>query len=137
MEAVASGWAITRRAERLVKSGTQTELKNTQASKGTLVAEDVFAAASRGDEAAQEIVTEVAKWLAMGLATFCVIFEPEVIGLGGGIATGAGDQLLKPVRDNFFRVVSPPFARGLRIISARVGPDAGILGAAALILFRD
>lgn len=136
LEAVASGWAITRVAEQLVKSRRQTELKKTHALKGTIAPEDIFAAASHGDEAAQEIVTGVAKWLAMGLASLCVIFEPEIIGLGGGIAAGAGDRLLNPVRENFFRMVSPPFARGLRIISARVGPDAGLLGAAALILLH-
>ena len=136
LEAVASGWAITRVAEQLVKSGRQTELEKAYASQGTISAQDVFAAASCGDGAAGEIVAGVAKWLAMGLASLCVIFEPEVIGLGGGIAAGAGDQLLNPVRDNFFRMVSPPFARGIRIISARVGPDAGLLGAAALVFFQ-
>ena len=135
LEAVASGWAITRVAEQLVNSGKHTELTKAYASKGWISPEDVFAAASRDDEIAKEIVTGVAKWLAMGLASLCVILEPEVIGLGGGIAAGAGDQLLKPVHDIFFGIVSPPFARGLKIVSARVGADAGLLGAAALVFF--
>jgi glucokinase len=99
--------------------------------------QDVFLAASAGDALAKSIVADVAKWLAMGLASLCVIFEPEVIVLGGGIAAGAGEPLLKQVREHLFEVVSPPFARHLTLMSAKVGSDAGLLGAAALILFES
>ena len=133
LEAVASGWAITQQAERLVLSDRPTRLSEVFARRKCISPEDVFAAASRGDQEARQLVTRVGKWLAMGLATFCVILEPEVIVLGGGIATGAGEQLLGPVREHFFQIASPPFVRNAKLISARAGPDAGLLGAAALV----
>lgn len=137
LEAVASGWAITQQAEKAATSSNcQTLLGEIYDRKKQLSPEDVFYAASQGDGGAQQIVTQVGKWLAMGLASFCVILEPEVIVLGGGIAAGAGEQLLQPVRDHFFRIASPPFVRNVKLMSARVGPDAGLLGAAALAFSR-
>jgi len=132
LEAVASGWAISQQAERLALSNRRTLLYEIYERKKSVSPQDVFYAASQGDEGAQEMVTQVGKWLAMGLASFSVILEPEVIVLGGGIAAGAGEQLLQPVRDHFFRIASPPFVRNVKLICARAGPDAGLLGAAAL-----
>jgi glucokinase len=137
LEAVASGWAMERQAEQAIRAGKPTILASTLPQKKSPSPQDIFQAASAGDEVAKSIVANVAKWLAMGLATFCVIFEPEIIVLGGGIATGAGQCLSKPVRDHLFRIISPPFARHLELISAKVGSDAGLLGAAALILFQS
>jgi len=137
LEAVVSGWAITQQAEKLVLSDRPTVLSEVLARRKRISPEDVFAAASQGDPESQQLVTQVGKWLAMGLATFCVILEPEVIVLGGGIATGAGEQLLEPVRDHFFQIASPPFVRNVRLISARAGPDAGLLGAATLAFSRN
>jgi glucokinase len=133
LEAVASGWAITQQAEKLVLSDRPTLLSQIFARQKYISPEDVFAAASQGDPESQQLVTRVSKWLAMGLATFSVILEPEVIVLGGGIASGAGEQLLGPVREHFFQIASPPFVRSVKLISARAGPDAGLLGAAALM----
>jgi glucokinase len=137
LEAVASGWAITQQAEKLALSNHRTLLCEIYNRKKGLSPEDVFYAAFQGDEGAQEIVTQVGKWLAMGLASFSVILEPEMIVLGGGIAAGAGEQLLQPVRDHFFRIASPPFVRNVKLISARAGLDAGLLGAAALVFARN
>jgi glucokinase len=127
----------TEQAEKLALSQPRTLLCETYNRTQRLSPEDVFTAASQGDEGAQEIVGRVSKWLAMGLASFSVILEPEVIVLGGGITAGAGEQLLRPVREHFFRIASPPFVRNVKLISARAGPDAGLLGAAALIFSRD
>jgi glucokinase len=137
LEAVASGWAIQRQAEQAMRAGLPTLLADKQTQSRGPSSQEVFLAAAAGDVVAKSIVAKVAKWLAMGLATFCVIFEPEIIVLGGGIAAGAGEHLLEPVRDHLFQIVSPPFARHLDLISAKVGSDAGLLGAAALIFFES
>ncbi len=137
LEAVASGWAISRQAQQLVSSKRHTLLGEIYARNQYVSPEDVFQAASQGDRPSQEIVGQVGKWLAMGLASFCVILEPDVIVLGGGIAAGAGEQLLEPVRAHFFQIASPPFVRNVRLASARAGPDAGLLGAATLAFSRS
>ena len=57
----------------------------------------VFDAARRGDEAAQEVVAEVARRIALHLAPVAAVVDVELVVLGGGIGSN-GDLLLGPVR---------------------------------------
>lgn len=134
LEAIISGWAISRQAGAIVASDRPTMMSQIQRETGTIMPRDVFSAAAQGDREAALLVARVAKFLAMGLASLSILFEPERIVLGGGIAAGAGDQLLGPVSENFFQMLQPAFARHIRLRTASAGPDAGVLGAAALIL---
>lgn len=85
-----------------------------------------------GDEAAKEVYDKYIKYLASGLATIINIFQPEVISLGGGIS-GEGqsliDSLLPIIRKEQYggNVVA---LTDIRI--AKLGNDAGIIGAAML-----
>jgi glucokinase len=85
-----------------------------------------------GDEAAKEVYDKYIKYLASGLATIINIFQPEVISLGGGVS-GEGqsliDALLPIVRAEQYGGGVVPLTE-LRI--AKLGNDAGIIGAAML-----
>jgi glucokinase len=85
-----------------------------------------------GDEAAKEVYDKYIKYLASGLATIINIFQPEVISLGGGVS-GEGqsliDSLLPIVRKEQYGGGVVPMTE-LRI--AKLGNDAGIIGAAML-----
>ncbi len=135
LEAVCSGWAVTQQAEDSARLNPHSVLAGILLKNGSLSPQDVFNAAASGDPVAHDIVTQQARWLALGLASFCAIFEPDLIALGGGIPSGAGQRLLDPVREHLFRVASPAFIRHLEVVTAHVGPDAGLLGAACLVLF--
>lgn len=85
-----------------------------------------------GDEAAKEVYDKYVYYLAIGLANIINIFQPEVISLGGGIS-GEGQSLI----DALLPIVRKEQYGGfldkqtdLRI--AKLGNDAGIIGAAAL-----
>ena len=85
-----------------------------------------------GDEAAKEVYDKYIYYLAIGLANIINIFQPEVISLGGGIS-GEGQSLI----DALLPIVRKEQYGGfldkqteLRI--AKLGNDAGIVGAAAL-----
>ena len=85
-----------------------------------------------GDEAAKEVYDKYIHYLAIGLANIINIFQPEVISLGGGIS-GEGQSLI----DALLPIVRKEQYGGnlekqtaLRI--AKLGNDAGIVGAAAL-----
>lgn len=74
---------------------------------------------------------QYAYWVAVGLANLINAYDPEVILLGGGVSA-AGDFLLEAVRARlpelvFFKTM--PYAR---VELARLGNDAGIIGAAML-----
>jgi glucokinase len=86
-----------------------------------------------GDSDAVAVVTRVGEYLGAGLVTLVNVFNPELVVIGGG-AAAAGELLLAPAR----RVLA---ARGLRpqrdevrVVAARFGNDAGVVGAAALAL---
>ena len=85
-----------------------------------------------GDEAAKEVYDKYIKYLACGLATIINIFQPEVISLGGGVS-GEGqsliDSLLPIIRSEQYGGGVVPLT-DIRI--AKLGNDAGIIGAAML-----
>ena len=90
-------------------------------------------AALAGDLIAREIWEEVARKLATALMNCCWLLNPEAIIIGGGIAK-AGDLLFAPLEHFLHQQLSPPFKENLRILPARFGNEAGMVGAAALAL---
>lgn len=94
--------------------------------------EHVTAAAAAGDGPATEIMRRFGWWVALGLANLANLFDPQVIVVGGGLVE-AGEVLLEPTRQAFADLVE---AGGIRpnpdILAARLGPEAGAVGAGLL-----
>ncbi|MBC7544574.1 MAG: ROK family protein [Candidatus Sericytochromatia bacterium] len=91
----------------------------------------VFAAFHTGDPVARSVMGELADHLAVGIVTLVNIFQPERILLGGGVAS-QGDVLLELIRmATRTRFCNAPLAADL-IDLARLGEDAGLIGAAGL-----
>jgi glucokinase len=94
----------------------------------------VTAAAREGDLAAVRIVGEVGRRLGQGVAGLVNILDPEVVVIGGGVAE-EGEILLEPARRAFVDAVEAPDHRPhVPLVPARLGNDAGAIGAAALAL---
>ena len=96
-----------------------------------ITAKVVIDCAKAGDPGAVALFEQYAYWVAVGLANLINAYDPEVILLGGGVSA-AGDFLLEAVRARlpelvFFKTM--PYAR---VELARLGNDAGIIGAAML-----
>lgn len=94
-----------------------------------LAAEDVFAAAGRGDERAVRILREACQYLGLAVANLVSLLNPEIVILGGGIGRNLGPYLpdiLEIVR----RTAQPQAAAEARLVTAVLGEEAGILGAA-------
>jgi glucokinase len=85
-----------------------------------------------GDEEAIEVFAIVGRHLGVGITNLVNIFNPEVVVIGGGVAA-AGEALLAPARKEYECRVLKATA-GARIVAAELGNDAGVLGAAALVL---
>jgi glucokinase len=79
-----------------------------------------------------EVAAEVATWLGMGLATFCVLYEPDCIVLGGKVCAAGGSPFLSEVERHMKHFCQPRF-RSRPLWLSRLGDDAGILGAAAMV----
>jgi len=133
LEALASGWAVVIEAVKRINQGEKSSIiELADGGLESITAETVAMAARRGDRLAADIVREAANYLGVGLANLVNIFNPELIVIGGGLSK-MGDMLLKParkvVKERAFKLPT----RTVRIVRARLGSNAGIIGAAAYV----
>ena len=91
------------------------------------------AAARRKDPIALRVWDEYTTQLAAGLASCVWLLNPDRIVIGGGVAR-AGAVLFDPLKKKLLGQVAPSFRTGLKIVPAKFGNDAGIIGSAAVAL---
>ena len=99
---------------------------------GELSAKAVFDALKEGDQVAGEIVEEFASYLGHGLANIAAVTDPSVIVIGGGVSK-AGSILLGYI-EKYFQEKAFFANKDTKFVLAELGNDAGICGAAKLIL---
>ena len=91
-----------------------------------------FDAMRDGDKYAKEIVDKYIKYLAAGITNTINIFQPDVLCIGGGVCN-EGDALLIPVKEIVMKeVYTRNSEKNAEIVIAKLGNDAGIIGAAFL-----
>lgn len=128
LEQYASATGITRLAGKRLKADDAPSSHKDR----KLSAKAVFDELKKGDKIAEEIVEEFGAYLGHALANLAAITDPSVIVIGGGVSK-AGDILLKYVEKAFKERAF--FANeDTRLVLATLGNDAGICGAAKLIL---
>ncbi len=126
----ASGWLI-RQGQNVCRTVPDSLIsRKAGGSPSQMNAKIVIDAAKEGDAEALKIFHAYLDQLSSAIASYIAILDPEVIGIGGGVAN-AGDFLFQPLRalvaqKNFFRREYP-------ILHARYGNTAGIIGAAEMI----
>ena len=98
---------------------------------GNLNAKAVLDLAKAGDADCLEIFHTYVKYLCVGLSNLINVLDPDMFVLGGGVAY-AGDFLLDAVRDELRKHVYCPALPYAKVALARLGNDAGIIGAAML-----
>ncbi len=155
LEAVASGTAIARQANRAIALGQgegllafalheQKELESNTPEDTAADAQSnihvnasmVAKAAKAGVPLAQEIIQRAAEGLGVGLINIIHIFNPELIILGGGV-TQMGEMLLSPAKQIIeARAMQIP-RESARIVAAKLGSDVGLIGAGALHYYHQ
>ncbi len=114
LEAYASGAGIARRLDE--RRRADPDLPET--------AREVVERARQGDSVCAEILAEVARYLARGIATLVFVLNPGRVVLGT-IAVGAGELLLAPLRDELSQLVWPSLLEGLELRTAELESDLG------------
>jgi glucokinase len=94
-------------------------------------AEMIFEAGQQGDELALEIFRRMGVYLGIGLANLINILNPEMIVIGGGVVNG-WDLFEKHMHQQVEERAFPLLAARVKIVRAKCGDDAGLLGAARL-----
>jgi glucokinase len=132
VEALASGTALGREARAAAEEHPDSALGHLLAEGVPVDGRAATVAALAGDEVARGAVALIGRRLGVALSSIANIFEPEVIVVGGG-AMAAGELLLGPAREEMRTRALPPMNR-TRVVPAALGPQAGMIGAAAMAL---
>ena len=93
----------------------------------------IFEAGKQGDELALEIFRRMGVYLGIGLANLINILNPEMIVIGGGVVNG-WELFEKHMHQQVEERAFPLLAARVKIVRAKCGDDAGLLGAARLAL---
>lgn len=129
LEQYASATGIVREANRLLKaSDAPSALRSLE----KVTAKDVFDYAKQGDAMAKDVVAFFGDTLGRALSIVSCVCDPEVFVIGGGVSA-AGQVILDVVAESFVRNAFPA-SEGTRFTLAKLGNDAGVYGAARLIL---
>ncbi len=132
LEAYASATAVLARTREEVPAYRgPTRLRGLLAQKGEgLEAKDIFAAATDGDPVARKIVEDSAYYLALGACAIMATVDPQMIAFGGGMIA-AGESFLNTIQEYVGRYGLSYPASKVQIRYAKLGSDAGFIGAAA------
>jgi glucokinase len=131
LEVLASGTAIGIAGTEAARAHPRSPLGKRLGEEGAIRGSYVTELAHAGDELAVEAVCSVGRRLGAGLVSILNILDPEVAVIGGG-AVAAGDLLLGPAREVLeAQGLGPP---RMRVVPARFGDEAGMLGAALIAL---
>lgn len=93
----------------------------------------IFELEKKGVEPYKEEVERWIGYIADGITNISVSFNPSLIIVGGGISA-QGDYLAGRIRDSLSKKIMPSFLAGMEIRMATSGNDAGMLGAAYLLM---
>ena len=133
VETYASGTAIAREGKAAAERDPDSALGKALA-EGPIVGKTVTQLAIDGDAGAVKVVADAGRHLGVALASLANIFDPDVFVIGGGVSA-VGDLLLDPAREELKARALPPMNKA-PVVLAELGPEAGMIGAAAMALIE-
>lgn len=128
LEQYASATGMVRVARTLLEESLEPSLLR----ESGLTAKSIFECAAAGDILAEKAARISCRYLAAAIANAAVIIDPEICVIGGGVSK-AGQILLDYIME-YYREISFVSVNKMEFASAELGNDAGIYGAARLLL---
>ncbi len=133
MEAYCSATALIRETKKAMLADKNSAMWKFSPNLDDVDGRTAFECSKQGDASANAVVDYYVKYLGEGMLNFANIFRPQAIILGGGVCA-QGDYLIYKLKDyckdrNYGFADTPRFD----ILTAQLGNDAGIIGAAGLI----
>lgn len=133
VEALASGPVLERLAGRLADEQPGSRLAELRVERGRLTGVEIAEALASDDPPAVQAVGECGWWLGAAIASWTVIYVPSKVLIAGGIAC-LGEPLIAAVRRGLQEVGQPTLVRHVQVDRATLGADAGVIGAAAIVM---
>jgi glucokinase len=132
LEAVASGPAIIRWVEDQMNSNAFQGSTSILRTKAHITGKDISTAAMMGDKLAQAALARAGTFIGKAVADYLHIFNPSIVIIGGGVSQ-SGSYLLQPLRTGIeANALSPYYYQDLTLTTAKLGDQAGLMGALAL-----
>lgn len=133
LEALAGGAALARDGQLAAENGDSPFLARLARTQRDITGADVGRAAVHGDPLAVELVTRSARLVGETLSQLVNFFNPSLVLLGGGV-TEVGDLYLATVRQMVLSRSLPLATRSLLIERSPLGNNAGLKGAAFMVI---
>ncbi|AIF43427.1 ROK family glucokinase [Virgibacillus sp. SK37] len=135
LETVASATGIVRQAMEIITCDKESRMAQHYMKTGIITAKDIFTFAEEGDSVAFEIVKHTADVLGLLISNLGTIINPSKVLIGGGVSK-AGDTLINEIKTSFEKYALKRVSDICEIKAAKLGNDAGIIGAAFLVKQR-
>jgi glucokinase len=132
LEAVASGPSIVRAARRALSRRTATCLGEER----DLTTAAIATAAAEGDALAAALFRRAGRALGRAIAGAAALLDLDRVVVGGGVSQ-AGPLLFGPLHAELRRSACLSFTRDLSVLPAGLARQAGVVGAAALVLSAE
>jgi glucokinase len=137
LEGYCGSYGVVGRALDTLKAGRDSSLAPVLESSGEITPLAIADAAEKGDPLALEVVMDTASYLALGIVTLIHTVDPDSVVLGGAMTFGGaghplGEKFIQRVRDEVRPRILTALQKTLRVEFARLGGDAGFVGAAGL-----
>ena len=129
LAAEVSNAGIARRTSWRIQAGDESVVLERAGDLQSITAAQVFDGARTGDGVSVSVVRDTARYIGMALANLTSCIDPEVIVLGGDVATAA-DLLLEPVRQDYIRRIPPGMIDQVRFAISPLADDGVAIGAA-------
>ena len=130
LEQYASATGVVRIAKKLLAASKEESSLRTLE---TVTAKDVFDAAKAGDHLAVEAVEVLGKYLGLVVANVALTVDPDVFVIGGGVSK-AGQVLIDVITRYYHKFAKIIGDNKAKVVLAKLGNDAGIYGAARMVL---
>ena len=131
-EAYSSATGLIRMSKEAMEEHPDSLMNKEAEEKGKVTARTSFDCMRAGDKYAKAVVDKYIKYLAAGITNTINIFQPDILCIGGGVCN-EGDPLLLPMKELVKQeVYTRNSAKNTEIVIAKLGNDAGIIGAAFL-----
>jgi len=131
LEQTASATGLVREAKRLLQAAPEKTSSMLEYGE-KLEAKDIVACAVQGDELALKAIDTMSFYLGRALASIAMVVDPEVFIIGGGVSRAG--KFLNDKIEKYYYEYAPLTGSKSEIVTALLGNDAGIYGAAKMVL---
>jgi predicted NBD/HSP70 family sugar kinase len=135
LETEASGWAMERMFKERLADSTSIVVTKYGTKPEDVKMEDIIRAVNDDDFMSIELIAEIGENLGKGIAILINLFNPELVILGGALAT-TKDYICLPIKSAINKYSLSLVNNDTKVVMSRLGDSAGIVGACLLVRDR-